>query len=76
MVDRKRDFVMINGQQYCVDTCHTFDKGWETMVFKSKNNQIISFHDVYVKHWVTMFQAMCGHDDVVRDLAKYLGGKL
>ena len=49
-----------------IDTCFTFDHGWETMVFASdKNGKVLDWMDLDCDIYATESQASEGHDEMV-----------
>lgn len=49
-----------------IDTCYTFDRGWETMVFRcDKNGKVLDWMDLDCDIYVTESQASEGHDEMV-----------
>lgn len=65
-------FVVIDGQEYLVSTTDTFDMGLETMVFESRNQKIVNWFDLYVRHYDTDEDAIKGHEEIVENLKIYL----
>ena len=67
-----KDYVVVNGQEYYVSTKNTFDVGFETMVFESKDKYVTSWIDCYYRHYNKVQDAIVGHRDVIDNLEKCL----
>ena len=67
-----KDYVVVNGQEYYVSTKNTFDVGFETMVFESKDKYVTSWTDCYYRHYNEEQDAIVGHRDVIDNLEKCL----
>lgn len=49
-----------------IDTCHTLDHGWETMVFISdENGNVLNWFDLDSDIYATKSQASEGHEEMV-----------
>ena len=44
-----KDYVVVNGQEYYVSTKNTFDVGFETMVFESRNKYVTDWSEKFFK---------------------------
>lgn len=67
-----KNYVIVNGQEYLVSTTFTMDRGLETMVFKSKDEQVTDWIEVFANYYDTVDEAMKGHEDIVKYLNIYL----
>lgn len=67
-----KDFVIVNGQEYLVSTTFTMDRGLETMVFKSKDGEVIDWIEEYARYYDTIDESIKGHEDIVKYLRLYL----
>lgn len=67
-----KNFVIFKGMEFCVDSCFTFDRGFETMIFKAKDGKIINWTDLYVEHYDSENAMIAGHDYIVNHLDKIL----
>lgn len=68
-----KDYVVVNGTHYYVSTVSTFDAGWETMVFPcDEDNRIISWADLYCRHYPNESSAKEGHKHTIENLEKYI----
>ena len=67
-----KSYVTLKDQEYYISTKNTFDVGFETMVFKSKDNYVTSWIEEFYKHYTTKEDAIKGHDYVVNNLEKCL----
>ena len=60
---------VVKSKQYnyvAVDTCYTFDRGWETMVFPcDKNGNILSWLDLDAMLYSSRQEAAIGHVEMV-----------
>ncbi|SFH68876.1 hypothetical protein [Pisciglobus halotolerans] len=54
------------GYEYFVSNKDTFDRGWETMVFMSENQEVTDWGEVYQALYDNVDQAVAGHDHAVR----------
>ena len=54
------------GNEYFVSTKDTFDRGWETMVFMSENQEVTDWGEIYQALYHNVTQAIIGHDYAVR----------
>lgn len=61
--------VKFNGNHYLVDSCYTWDCGYETMVFRcdSKGN-VKNWHDLFVAHYQSESEMQQGHMQIVTDI--------
>lgn len=67
-----KDYITVNGQEYYVSTKNTFDVGFETMVFKSKDKYVVDWIEEYYKHYAAKGEAIKGHNYIVNNLEKCL----
>ena len=67
-----KDYIAVNGQEYYVSTKNTFDVGFETMVFKSKDKCVVDWIEEYYKHYASEGEAIKGHNYIVDNLEKCL----
>ena len=67
-----KDYITVNGQEYYVSTKNTFDVGFETMVFKSKDKYVVDWIEEYYKHYASEGEAIKGHNYIVDNLEKCL----
>lgn len=67
-----KDFVIVNGQEYLVSTTFTMDRGLETMVFKSKDGEVIDWIEEYARYYDTIDESIKGHEDIIKYLRLYL----
>lgn len=67
-----KDYITVNGQEYYVSTKNTFDVGFETMVFKSKDKCVVDWVEEYYKHYAAEGEAIKGHNYIVNNLEKCL----
>lgn len=67
-----RNFIVLDNEEYYISTKRTFDAKFETMVFKSENNYVVSWDDLYFKHYKNKEKAIKGHEYVVNNLGKCL----
>lgn len=65
-------YITVNGQEYYVSTKNTFDVGFETMVFESKDKCVVDWIEEYYKHYATEGEAIKGHNYIVNNLEKCL----
>lgn len=64
------DFILSNkGYGYVkVDTCNTFDSGWETIVFQAdEKHNVLSSKDLFVKHYASEEDAIAGHNQILAE---------
>ncbi len=67
------DIVNVNGKYFLVDTCFTFDAGWESMAFPcTKDGDVISWGDVACTRYDSQDQARLGHYNMVENLASMM----
>lgn len=66
------DYRTIGDQEYYISTANTFDKGWETMVFTSKDGDVTDWGEKYQKLYYTEEQAKKGHAYAVNHLEECL----
>ena len=61
--------VKFNGNHYLVDSCYTWDCGYETMVFRcdSKGN-VKSWRDLFVSRYQSESEMQQGHMQIVTDI--------
>ena len=71
-MEHLKDYVIVNGQEYYVSTKNTFDVGFETMVFKSKDKCVVDWIEEYYKHYAAEGEAIKGHNYIVNNLEKCL----
>ena len=71
-MEHLKDYITINNQQYYISTNNSFDLGLETMIFKSENNCVISWKELFYKHYKTEKEAINGHNYVINNLEKCL----
>ena len=59
-----------DGKYYLVDTCDTFDMGWETMVFKYdvKRDAVPNYIDLVCRRYLTNGDGEAGHRDMCVNL--------
>lgn len=64
---KKSDVVkLLDGQYVWIDTCYTFDHGWETMVFEcDENGDVVSWWDLDSDRYFSEAEAAVGHDRMV-----------
>lgn len=64
---KRSDTVKLLGGEYVwIDTCYTFDRGWETMVFESdESGNVKNWIDLDSQLYYTEEQASRGHDTMV-----------
>lgn len=49
-----------------IDTCNTFDRGWETMVFRcDENGKVLDWMDLDSELYINKNNAAKGHDKMV-----------
>lgn len=49
-----------------IDTCDTFDRGWETMVFRcNENGNVLDWMDLDSELYINENNAFKGHDEMV-----------
>lgn len=49
-----------------IDTCDTFDRGWETMVFRcDENGNVLDWMDLDSELYINENNAAKGHDEMV-----------
>ena len=49
-----------------IDTCDTFDRGWETMVFRcDENGNVLDWMDLDSELYINENNAFKGHDEMV-----------
>lgn len=49
-----------------IDTCNTFDRGWETMVFRcDENGKVLDWMDLDSELYINENNASKGHDKMV-----------
>lgn len=64
-----------DGSVYIVDSCWTFDCGYESIVFKGsrKTHKILnSKKDLYVRHYDSGEDMVKGHTEICENLERYL----
>ena len=71
-MEHLKSYVTLKDQEYYVSTKNTFDVGFETMVFKSKDNYVTSWTEEFYKHYTTKEDAIKGHNYIVNNLEKCL----
>lgn len=71
-MEHLKDYITVNSQEYYVSTKNTFDVGFETMVFKSKDKYVVDWIEEYYKHYAAEGEAIKGHNYVVNNLEKCL----
>lgn len=71
-MEHLKDYIAVNGQEYYVSTKNTFDVGFETMVFKSKDKYVVDWIEEYYKHYASEGEAIKGHNYIVDNLEKCL----
>ena len=71
-MEHLKDYITVNNQQYCISTNNIFDLGLETMVFKSENNRVINWKELFYKHYETEEEAVRGHNYTLNNLEKCL----
>ena len=71
-MEHLKDYITVNNQQYYISTKHMFDVGFETMVFRSKNNHVVSWESLFYRHYKTENDAINGHNYVINNLEKCL----
>ena len=69
-----KSYVVCNEQEYYVSTVYTFDNGLETMIFECEDKFVTNWFEVYVRHYETTKEAVEGHDEIVKNIEKYVGG--
>lgn len=76
-MNKRHSYVLIGEREYLVSTAFTFDRGWETMVFETKNGAIESWgwEDLYAQWYDSADEAMIGHAFVVKNLKELLSVK-
>ena len=67
-----KDYVVVNGQEYYVSTSNTFDVGFETMVFESKDKYVTDWSEKFFKLYNTKEEAIEGHSYTINNLEKCL----
>ena len=67
-----KDYVVVNGQEYYVSTKNTFDVGFETMVFESKDKYVTDWSEKFFKLYNTKEEAIEGHSYTINNLEKCL----
>ena len=67
-----KDYVIVNGQEYYVSTKNTFDVGFETMVFESKDKYVTDWSEKFFKLYNTKEEAIEGHSYTINNLEKCL----
>lgn len=67
-----KDYVVVNGQEYYVSTKNTFDVGFETMVFESKDKYVTDWSEKFFKLYNTKEEAIEGHGYTINNLEKCL----
>lgn len=67
------DIVKVDGIYYLVDSCFTFDCGFETMIFMCNDDgKVIDWCDLYVEHYNTKSEMEIRHYEIVSELEKGL----
>ena len=66
------DYRTIGGQEYYISTANTFDRGWETMVFKSENEKVTNWSEEYQDLYPDYQKAKEGHHHVLHNLEECL----
>lgn len=63
-----------NGKWYCVDTCLTFDHGWETMVFPydADKGKVKNWNDLCCKIYESEDQALSTHAHIAKNIGIYV----
>ena len=69
-----KSYVICNEQEYYVSTVYTFDNGLETMIFESEDKFVTNWFEIYVRHYDTAKEAVEGHEEIVKNIEKYVGG--
>lgn len=60
-----------NGEFVVIDTCFTFDYGWETMVFPCKEDgYILDFSELDVNRYISPEDADIGHAEMINKWMK------
>lgn len=70
-------FVRTNdGTIYYVDSCNTFDRGYETMVFAANEElKVTNWNDLYAE-WYNSFEEMQeGHNRIINHLEYHINGR-
>ena len=64
---KRSDTVKLLGGEYVwIDTCYTFDHGYETMVFKcDENGNVENWKDLDCDRYSSQQAAIEGHDNMV-----------
>ena len=62
---------------YFVDSCLTYDAGYETMAFiwDKENEEVYSWNDIYAEHYSTEKQMEKGHKRICLNFEQYLKGE-
>lgn len=62
-----------NGKTYCVDTCETYDHGWETMIFRcDEKGHVSDWNDLYCKVYETEDQALSNHAYIAKNISVFV----
>lgn len=62
-----------DGNYYYVDSCDTWDRGYETMAFKCSKTRIVkSWREVYCRHYDTAEDMIEGHAYAVNHLEELI----
>lgn len=66
--------VEVGDNAYYIDSCDTFDNGFETMVFEYnlKLNEVESWMDLYCETYSTSEEMEEGHEHICNNLEEYL----
>ena len=65
--ERWRSIVKTSKGYVAVDTCCTFDKEWETMVFEcNEHGGIKSWSDLDCENYETKAEAKAGHEEMIK----------
>ena len=71
-MEHLKDYITVNNQQYYISTSNTIDLGLETMVFKSENNRVINWKELFYRYYKAEDEAINGHNYVINNLEKCL----
>lgn len=71
--DALSNIVELNGNYYYVDSCHTLDHGYETMVFAcDSEGNVTDWSDLYAERYTTRAEMKLGHVETIANLSELL----
>ena len=70
-----KDDITYKGKKYYVSTNCTFDRGWETMIFRRERNDEVNWSELYAELHGSEEDARQRHLEIISDIAIYqMGG--